>query len=158
MIDVLEPFRAQLEHIDAQLADPAVMSDINVYKELMKERSHLEPIVEAYNTLVSFASQIDDAELMLKEEDDNEIIAMAKEEINALKEERDELEINCRLLLLPVDPLEGKNIIMEIRAGTGGDEAALFAADLFKMYSHFAENSRWKVELISSNETGIGGF
>ncbi|NCB02719.1 MAG: peptide chain release factor 1, partial [Spirochaetia bacterium] len=86
------------------------------------------------------------------------IIAMAREEINALKEERDTLEVQSRLLLIPPDPLEGKNIIMEIRAGTGGEEAALFVADLFKMYSHFAENSRWKVELISANETGIGGF
>jgi peptide chain release factor 1 len=158
MIDVLEPFRAQLEQIDARLADPAVMSDINAYKELMKERSHLEPIVEAYNTLTSLASQIEDAELMLKEEDDSEIIAMAKEEIRVLKEEKEQLEIDSKLLLLPPDPLEGKNIIMEIRAGTGGDEAALFAADLFRMYSHFAEKNRWKVEIISSSETGIGGF
>ena len=158
MIDVLEPFKAQLEHVDARLSDPSVMGDINIYKELMKERSHLEPIVEAYNTLLSLKSQIEDAELMLKEEDDNEIIAMAKDEIHELKEERDTLEVECKLLLLPPDPLEGKNIIMEIRAGTGGDEAALFAADLFRMYSHFAENNRWKVELISSNETGIGGF
>lgn len=158
MIDVLEPFKAQLEQIDARLADPAVMSDINAYKELMKERSHLEPIVEAYNTLTSLASQIEDAELMLKEEDDSEIIAMAKEEIRVLREEKEQLEIDSKLLLLPPDPLEGKNIIMEIRAGTGGDEAALFASDLFRMYSHFAEKNRWKVELISSSETGIGGF
>lgn len=158
MIDVLEPFKAQLDHIDKRLQEPSVMNDINEYKELMRERSHLEPIVEAYNTLLSLANQIEDAQLMLKEEDDNEIIAMAKEEINALKEERDTLEVQSRLLLIPPDPLEGKNIIMEIRAGTGGEEAALFVADLFKMYSHFAENSRWKVELISANETGIGGF
>ncbi|NCB01133.1 MAG: PCRF domain-containing protein, partial [Spirochaetia bacterium] len=85
MIDVLEPFKAQLEHIDTRLQEPSVMNDINEYKELMRERSHLEPIVEAYNNLLSLANQIEDAQLMLKEEDDNEIIAMAREEINALK-------------------------------------------------------------------------
>ena len=158
MIDVLEPFKAQLEHIDKRLQDPSVMNDMNEYKALMRERSHLEPIVQAYNTLVDLSHQIEDAELMLKEEEDTEIIAMAREEISALEEEKEALELKSKVLLVPPDPLEGKNIIMEIRAGTGGDEAALFAADLFRMYSHFAENHRWKVEIISSNETGIGGF
>jgi peptide chain release factor 1 len=158
MIDVLEPFKTQLETIDKRLADPSVMNDISVYKDLMRERSHLEPIVEILNTLKDLESQINDAELMLKEEEDSDLIAMAKEEINELKEKKESLEVSSKLLLVPPDPLEGKNIIMEIRAGTGGDEAALFGADLFKMYSHFAEKHRWKVDIISANETGIGGF
>ncbi|MDC7245791.1 MAG: peptide chain release factor 1 [Sphaerochaetaceae bacterium] len=158
MIDILEPFKEQLKNIDEKLADPSVMNDINVYKELMRERSHLEPIVEAYNTLKDLEGQIEDAELMLKEEDDADLIAMAKEEIQQLREQKESLEESSKVLLIPPDPLEGKNIIMEIRAGTGGDEAALFAADLFRMYTHFAEKHRWKVEIISANETGIGGF
>ncbi|MGD8114003.1 MAG: PCRF domain-containing protein, partial [Sphaerochaetaceae bacterium] len=126
MIDILEPFKEQLKNIDEKLADPSVMNDINVYKELMRERSHLEPIVEAYNTLKDLEGQIEDAELMLKEEDDADLIAMAKEEIQQLREQKESLEESSKVLLIPPDPLEGKNIIMEIRAGTGGDEAALF--------------------------------
>ncbi len=158
MIDVLEPFKTQLESIDERLADPSVMNDISVYKDLMRERSHLEPIVETLNTLKELSIQIEDASLMLKEEEDDDLIAMAKEEISELKAKKEALEEASKLLLVPPDPLEGKNIIMEIRAGTGGDEAALFAADLFKMYTHFAEKHRWKVDIISANETGIGGF
>jgi len=158
MIDVLEPFKEQLKSIDERLADPSVMNDISVYKDLMRERSHLEPIVEALDTLKELKSEIEDAELMLKEEEDADLVAMAKDEIHQLKAKKEALEESSKVLLVPPDPMEGKNIIMEIRAGTGGDEAALFAADLFKMYSHFAEKHRWKVEIISANETGIGGF
>jgi peptide chain release factor 1 len=95
---------------------------------------------------------------MIAEEEDEELISMAKEEIDALKEQRDTIERQSKMLLVPPDPMEGKNIIMEIRAGTGGEEAALFAANLFRMYSHFAESKRWKIEIMSMNETGIGGF
>ncbi len=158
MIEVLEPFMKQLERVDEKLSDPAVMSDISQYKDLMRERSHLEPIVNAYNELLDLADQIRDAEQMLEEEDDSELIALTREELSELKGRREELEMKSRLLLVPPDPMEGKNIIMEIRAGTGGDEAALFAADLFRMYSHFSEQHRWKVDIMSTNETGIGGF
>jgi peptide chain release factor 1 len=95
---------------------------------------------------------------MIKEEKDSELIDMAREELESLRDERDELEEKSKMFLVPPDPMEGKNIIMEIRAGTGGEEAALFAADLFRMYSHFAEGRRWKIEIMSANETGIGGF
>jgi peptide chain release factor 1 len=124
----------------------------------MQERSHLEPIIETLHTLRDLNEQIAAAETMVKEEKDEDLVAMAKEELESLREERDKLEEQSKMLLVPPDPMEGKNIIMEIRAGTGGDEAALFAADLFRMYSHFAESKRWKIEIISMNETGIGGF
>jgi len=158
MIEVLAPYKRQLERVDEKLSDPAIMSDISQYKDLMRERAHLEPIVNAYNEMESLSQQIHDAEQMLEEESDSELIALTREELKDLREQKEELELKSRMLLIPPDPMEGKNIIMEIRAGTGGDEAALFAADLFRMYSHYAEQHRWKVEIISANETGIGGF
>jgi len=134
------------------------MKDISEYRAVMQERAHLEPIIETLRTLRSLQEEISAAEVMMKEEDDDELIAMAKEELSSLKERKAVLEEESKMLLVPPDPMEGKNIIMEIRAGTGGDEAALFAADLFRMYTHFAESRRWKIEIMSANETGIGGF
>lgn len=158
MIDILQKFEPQFIELDKRLADPEIMKDLDEYRAIMQERSHLEPIIETLHRLRSLEEEIAAAEEMIKEEDDDELVTMAKEEINTLKEERDQLEAQSKMLLVPPDPMEGKNIIMEIRAGTGGDEAALFAADLFRMYTHFAESNRWKIEIMSANETGIGGF
>ncbi len=158
MIEILQKFEPQYKEIEKRLSDPDIMKDIGEYRTVMQERSHLEPIMETLRTLRTLAEEISAAEKMVKEEVDDELIAMAKEELTALKERQSELEEQSKMLLVPPDPMEGKNIIMEIRAGTGGDEAALFAADLFRMYTHFAESMRWKIEIMSANETGIGGF
>ncbi len=158
MIEKLEGFSKQLEEIDKQLSDGEVMKDIKKFKELTQERSHLAPVVESLTKLKKIYNDIEDAKEMTKGEADPELIAMAKEEITALQDEAEKEEKNCKMLLIPPDPLAGKNIIMEIRAGTGGDEAALFAADLFRMYSHYAETMRWKMEIMNSNEIGLGGY
>jgi peptide chain release factor 1 len=158
MIEILQKFEPQFIELEKRLSDPDIMKDIDEYRKIMQERSHLEPIIETLHTLRDLNEQIAAAETMVKEEKDEDLVAMAKEELESLREERDKLEEQSKMLLVPPDPMEGKNIIMEIRAGTGGDEAALFAADLFRMYSHFAESKRWKIEIISMNETGIGGF
>jgi peptide chain release factor 1 len=158
MIDILQKFEPQFADLEKRLADPDIMKDIDNYRTLMQERSHLEPIIEALGSLRDLKTQISAAEEMIQEEDDTDLIAMAKEEIDSLKAEQERIEQQSKMFLVPPDPMEGKNIIMEIRAGTGGEEAALFAADLFRMYTHFAENNNWKIEIISMHETGIGGF
>lgn len=157
MIEKLEDFRKQLEELDAKLADPNVMKDMGAYKNLMLERSHIVPIVEELTNLKALTDNLADNEALAKE-DDEEIAAMAKEEIPVLKEQIEQSEKKCKMLLIPPDPLEGKNIIMEIRAGTGGEEAALFASDLYRMYSYYAEAMHWKIQEIDSNATELGGY
>ena len=157
MIEKLPDFKAQLEELDKRLSEPDVMKDMSSYKNLMLERSHIVPIVEELSNLKSLTENLEDNEA-LSREDDEEIAAMAKEEIPVLKEKIEQSERRCKMLLIPPDPLEGKNIIMEIRAGTGGEEAALFASDLYRMYSYYAESMHWKIEEISSNATELGGY
>ncbi|HAN42505.1 MAG TPA: peptide chain release factor 1 [Sphaerochaeta sp.] len=157
MIEKLEDFRRQLEELDAKLADPNVMKDMGAYKNLMLERSHIVPIVEELTNLKALTDNLADNEALAKE-DDEDIAAMAKEEIPVLKEQIEQSEKKCKMLLIPPDPLEGKNIIMEIRAGTGGEEAALFASDLYRMYSYYAEAMHWKIQEIDSNATELGGY
>jgi len=157
MIEKLEDFRRQLEELDARLADPEVMKDMGAFKALMLERSRLVPIVDELTNLKTLTENLDDNENLAKE-DDEDIAAMAREEIPLLKEQIEQSERKCKMLLIPPDPLEGKNIIMEIRAGTGGEEAALFASDLYRMYSYYAESMHWKIEEISSNATELGGY
>ena len=157
MTEKLEDFRKQLEELDSRLSDPEIMKDMNRYKSLMLERSHLVPIVEELANLKSLMETLEDNDV-LSRGDDEEIAAMAKEEIPVLKEQIEQSERRCKMLLIPPDPLEGKNIIMEIRAGTGGEEAALFASDLYRMYSYYAESMHWKIEEISSNATELGGY
>ncbi|MCY1151703.1 MAG: peptide chain release factor 1 [Sphaerochaetaceae bacterium] len=158
MIEKLPSYVKQLKEIDNKLSSPETMSDMNLYKQLMVDRAHIAPIVEEMQNLEELTNQIKDAEELLKEEDDAEMIAMAKEELLELKEAAKVSNKKCKMLLIPPDPLAGKNIIMEIRAGTGGDEAALFCADLFKMYSHYAEKMGWKIDIMNSNDTGLGGY
>ena len=157
MIEKLNEFQTQLEELDRKLADPDIMKDMSAYKNLMQERSRLVPIVEELQNLTSLTEELKDNEALAKEEDPD-IAEMAKEEIPVLKNKIEESEKRCKMLLIPPDPLEGKNIIMEIRAGTGGEEAALFASDLYRMYSYFAESKHWKLEEISSNMTELGGY
>lgn len=157
MIEKLDEFKGQLEELDSKLSDPNVMKDMSAYKNLMQERSRLVPIVEELTSLKGLMEELKDNEALSKESDP-EIAEMAKEEIPALKERIEQTQKHCKMLLVPPDPMEGKNIIMEIRAGTGGEEAALFAADLYRMYSYYAESMHWKLEEISSNATELGGY
>lgn len=157
MLEKLPGYRKQLEELDLRISSPEVMSDMKKYKELMVERSHIAPIVEKMEEMAKLEENRKDAMEMLKESDP-ELVEMAKEEISECENKLERAEKEVKMLLIPPDPLDGKNIIMEIRAGTGGDEAALFAADVFRMYSHYAEAKRWKIEVMNSNETGIGGL
>lgn len=158
MLRKLPEYQKQLDDIDAKLSLPETMQDMKKYKSLNQERSHLAPIIDELNRMKSLLSQISDAEELLHMESDHEMLEMTREELSGLKKAYAEAENKTKMLLIPPDPMQGKDIIMEIRAGTGGDEAALFAADLFKMYSHYADEKGWKMEILSSNETGIGGY
>ncbi len=158
MLKKLPEYEKQLADIDAKLSLPETMKDMDVFKSLNQERSHLAPIVDELLNMQSLISQISEAEQILHEESDFEMLEMTREELTGLKEALEASQKKTKMLLIPPDPMEGKDIIMEIRAGTGGDEAALFAADLFRMYSHYADEKGWKIEIISANETGIGGF
>ena len=158
MIEKLPGYKEQLTALDERLSTSEVMSNMKLYKELMMERSHLAPIVDKLEEMKSIAEQIEDSKELLKSEEDPDMVEMAKEELSELEEKLEQAEKECKVLLIPPAPLEGKNIIMEIRAGTGGDEAALFVADIFRMYTHYAEKMKWKMEIMNSNETGIGGY
>ena len=158
LIMKLPGYRTQLEELDKSLSTPEVMGDMKKYKEKMMERSHLAPIVEKLEEMEKLSGELADSEEMLKSESDSEMMEIIKDEIEELKAKLQEAEKECKVLLVPPDPLEGQNIIMEIRAGTGGEEAALFAADIFRMYTHYAEKKRWKIEIMSQNETERGGY
>ena len=134
LLNKLPGYRKQLEELDQSLSTPEVMGNMKVYKEKMMERSHLSPIVEKLEEMDKLSSELADSLEMLEAEEDSEMREVIKEEIEELKSSLEKAEKECKVLLVPPDPLEGKNIIMEIRAGTGGEEAALFASDIFRMY------------------------
>ena len=158
MFENLEEILIKYEDINMELASPDVTSDQRRFRNLMKEQSDLTPLVEAYTAYKKANQDIKDSLEMLEEENDEEMREMLKEELSAAKDKVAELEEKIKILLLPKDPNDDKNVIVEIRAGAGGDEAALFAAELFRMYTHYAEARRWKVEVVNSDETGIGGM
>ena len=158
MFDKLEDLTRRLEEINMLLTEPEVINNQEQYRELMREQSELSPVASKYKEYREAKDGIEDSLAILDEENDEEMRELAKEELNACKEKVAECEQELKILMLPKDPNDDKNVIVEIRGGAGGDEAALFAADLFRMYSKFAENNRWKVEVMSANENGIGGF
>ena len=158
MFDKLEDLRIRLDEILNELQEPDVANDQNRFRKLMKEQNDLTPIVEAYNEYKECKQAIEDSLEMLEEESDEEMRELAKEELNDNKKRVEELEQELKILLLPKDPNDDKNVIVEIRAGAGGDEAALFAAEIYRMYMHYAESQRWKVELVECEEIGIGGM
>ena len=158
MFDKLDSIEKRFKELEAQLSDTAVMQDMKKYSELMKEHASAKEIVDSYQVYKKTVSQLEEAREMAGSESDPELKEMAKEEIKQLEEQKENQIKELRTLLIPKDPLDLKNIIMEIRAGTGGDEAALFAADLFRMYSKYAELKKWKIEIMSSHESGLGGF
>ncbi len=157
MIERLDSVEEKFIELEKRLSDPETVSNMEEYTKLAKEHSELEPIVKTYRHYKELVRELEDNKELL-EDSDEEIQELAKEEITRLKEELAEVEKKLKELLIPKDPNDEKNVILEIRAGTGGDEAALFAADLFRMYSRYAEQNRWKVEILSSHPTGIGGF
>ncbi len=158
MLKKLPEYEKQLNDIDEKLSLGSTMQDMKLYKSLNQERAHLAPIIDEMKLMQSLIQQIADAKQILKEETDAEMLELTHEELKELEESLEKSEQRTKMLLIPPDPLEGKDIIMEIRAGTGGEEAALFAANLFRMYTHFADTKGWKMEILSSNETGIGGY
>ena len=158
MFEKLEDLVDRIDTINNMLTDPDVVSDQNKFRKLMKEQSDLTPIVEKYKEYKDTKQTIDDSLQMLEEESDEELREMAKEELNDAKSRLENIEGELKILLLPKDPNDSKNVVVEIRAGAGGDEAALFAYEVFRMYQKYVEKFRWKVELVSVNENGIGGF
>ncbi len=158
MFDKLEDLLIRFEEILSELNEPSVVNDQARFQKLMKEQSDLQPIVEAYKEYKQCKETVADSLAMLEEESDEEMREMLKEELNDAKARIEELEHELKILLLPKDPNDEKNVIVEIRAGAGGDEAALFAAEVYRMYVKFAESQRWKTEMMSLNENGIGGF
>ncbi len=158
MFDRLEDLLIRLEEILSELQEPDVANDQNRFRKLMKEQNDLTPIVEAYKEYKKCKETVEDSLQMLDEESDEELRELAKEELSEAKARIEELEHELKILLLPKDPNDDKNVIVEIRAGAGGDEAALFAAEIYRMYMHYAESRRWKVELVECEEIGIGGM
>ena len=158
MFDRLEDLLIRMEEILSELQEPDVASDQTRFRKLMKEQNDLSPIVEAYKEYKTCKQNIEDSLQMLEEESDDEMRELAKEELNESKARVEELEKELKILLLPKDPNDDKNVVVEIRAGAGGDEAALFAAEIYRMYLHYAESRRWKVELVECEEIGIGGM
>ncbi len=158
MFDKLDDILVRYEEILKELNDPSVTNDQNKFKKLMKEQSDLTPIVEAYKAYKNAKQTVTDSLEILDNESDEDLRELAKEELNEAKAKIDRLEEELKILLLPKDENDDKNVVVEIRGGAGGDEAALFAAELYRMYCRFAERNRWKTEMISLNENGLGGF
>lgn len=158
MFENLEDVKHRYEEIMENLTIPEVVSDIAKYRKLIKEQGELEPVYKAYLAFRKAEQSEEDALSMLAKEKDPEILEMAKEELQEAKAEQEELTEKIRLLLLPKDENDDKNIVMEIRGGAGGEEAALFAASLYRMYQSYAEKRGWRTELVSFNETGLGGL
>ncbi len=158
MFDRLDDILIHYEELMQELNNPSVTEDQNRFRKLMKEQADLSDLVETYTQYKKAKQTVEDSLALLEEESDEEMREMAKEELSDAKKQIETLEQELKILLLPKDPNDDKNIILEIRAGAGGDEAALFASELYRMYVNYAEGHHWKVELISVNENGIGGF
>ena len=158
MFDKLDDLLIRFEEVLNELGEPGVTDNQEHFQKLMKEQSDLQPIVDAYREYKKNKETIQDSLSMLEEEKDEDMREMLKEELSEAKKNVEELEHELKILLLPKDPNDNKNVIVEIRAGAGGDEAALFAAEIYRMYVKYAESRRWKTEMMSLNENGIGGF
>lgn len=158
MFDRLDDLLIRFEEIMSELHEPTVTGNQERFRRLMKEQSDLTPIVETYKEYKQVKQNAEDSLAMLEDESDEELRELAREELNDSKKKIEELEKKLKILLLPKDPNDDKNVIVEIRAGAGGDEAALFAAEIYRMYVHYAEGRRWKVETVECEEIGIGGM
>lgn len=155
MIDKLESIKNEYQNLEKKLTSPSLVSDGQKMQEISKRRNELEPIIKLYDKLLKIKADIKEAEKM---KDNPEMKDFAEEELDKLNKQEQKITKELEIALIPSDPSDKKNVIMEIRAGAGGDEAALFAADLFRMYSHFSEKNKWKIDIMNSNKLGIGGF
>ena len=158
LLDKLAFIENKYDELSVKISDPSIMANQNEWRKLCKEHAELEVIVNAYREYKKVVEDLEANKEMLAEESDREMKEMMQEEIRDLSKREEELEKEIQILLLPKDPNDDKNVFVEIRGGAGGDEAALFAANLFRMYTKYAEANRWTVELMSANETDIGGF
>jgi peptide chain release factor 1 len=158
MFDKLEDTLIRFEEILRDLSEPGVADNQKRFQKLMKDQAELAPIVSTYREFKQAKQDEEEALAMINDESDGEMKDMAREELVDAKERIEKKEKELKILLLPTDPNDSKNVIVEIRAGAGGDEAALFAAELYRMYAHFADENRWKVEMINASESGIGGM
>ena len=156
--DRLQAIETQYFDLEQRLADPEVIRAQDVYQKLMKEHAELNPLIQAFRRYKHLEKELMDSQSLLKEESDEDLKAMAREDVQSLKEQIAQVEEDLRVLLLPKDPNDDKNVLLEIRAGTGGEEAALFAADLYRMYTRLAERRGWKLEVMSHSATGLGGL
>ncbi|MCX8084736.1 MAG: peptide chain release factor 1 [Calditerrivibrio sp.] len=158
MFDKLEEVYQKYNELTEKLSDPNVISDIKLYQQLSKEHSELKPVVEKYVEYKDVKKAVEEAEAILRDGGDKDLIELAEIEVEEGRKKLEKIEEELKLLLLPKDPFDEKNIYIEIRAGTGGEEASLFAADLLRMYMRYAEKCGWKTEIIDANETGMGGY
>lgn len=158
MFDQLAEIEKRYDHLNELMSDPKIFGNPAEYQQLAREQSELSGIVKGYREWKKASRELEENEKILEEESDKEMIDMARQEIEELRTCIEENESQLKVLLLPKDPRDEKSVIMEIRAGTGGDEAGLFAADLFRMYTRYADTKKWKMEILSSSETGVGGF
>jgi peptide chain release factor 1 len=158
MLEKIARIVERYDELERRMADPEVLADYQAVAGLAQERSELQPIVDAYHEHSSVVNELAETRELLEASDDDEMIAMAEEEIALLTAREEELEQSMRSLLVPKDPRDDKNVYMEIRAGAGGDEAGIFAADLLRLYTRYAENRRWKTDIVGSNSTGVGGY
>jgi peptide chain release factor 1 len=158
MFEKIEELERRYEEIQAELSEPAVVNDQNRFRKLMKEQTDMGAIVEKYREYKSVKKTVEESLELLDSENDPDMREMIKEELSDARQRIPEIENELKILLLPKDPNDEKNVVVEIHGGAGGDEAALFAADLYRMYSKYADSQRWKIELVSINESGIGGF
>jgi peptide chain release factor 1 len=158
MFERLEQIEAKYEELNQALASPEIVSDSARYQKTAKTHSELTPIVEKYREYKDLTRGIAESKALLQDEADPEMVSYAEEELGKLEKRVSEVEEDLKVLLLPKDPNDEKNVILEIRAGTGGDEATLFAAEIFRMYNRYAETQRWRVEVLSTSESGVGGL
>ncbi|NLI33006.1 MAG: peptide chain release factor 1 [Deltaproteobacteria bacterium] len=158
MFDRLESVEERFQKLEEELGNPEILANQKEYQRLAKERSEIAPLMEAYRNLKTLKQQILDNQELLEVEEDPEMRELIRNDLNELRSQVERSEAEIKLMMLPRDPNDEKNVILEIRAGTGGEEAALFVADLFRMYTRYAELRRWKVELLDTHPTGIGGF
>ncbi|MBG0782181.1 MAG: peptide chain release factor 1 [Bacteroidales bacterium] len=158
MIDKLETIRRRWEEMSEQLNDPEVMSDMKRYVKLNKDYKDLEPVVQTFRQYKNVVANIENAREIIKKEKDEDFREMAREELESYLDEKEKLEEEIRIMLIPKDPQDSKNAVVEIRAGTGGDEASIFAGDLYRMYMKYCETKGWKTEIVDMNEGTVGGF
>lgn len=158
MFDKLNFIEEKFEDLGTKISDPEIINDQPTWQKLIKEHASLKPIVDKYREYKKVKAGIEESKEILKESKDEELREMAKMELDELEDQVESLEDELKILLIPKDPNDEKNVIVEIRAGAGGDEAGLFAAELLRLYSRYAERNRWKIEMMSINETGVGGI